>query len=127
MPESLFDPEYRSIARFLPRGIARTWNLPFLRALGSLGARGADPEDVELDDTGAGPVRVHRPSSAGAGPWPAVLWLHGGGFLIGSPKQDDALCRQIADELGAIVVAPVYRLAPEARVSRQPSTTLTRR
>jgi acetyl esterase/lipase len=44
-----------------------------------------------------------------------VLWLHGGGFLIGTPKQDDLLCRQIADELGVVVAAPAYRLAPKHR------------
>jgi len=113
MPDSPFDPEYQSVARFLPRGIARSWNLPLVRFLGALTGFGSDPESVELEDTGAGPVRVHRPTSAGKEPLPAVLWLHGGGFLLGSPKQDDALCRQIADELGAIVVAPVYRLAPK--------------
>ena len=113
MPDSPFDPEYQSVARFLPRGIARSWNLPLVRFLGALAGFGSDPESVELEDTGACPVRVHRPTSAGKEPLPAVLWLHGGGFLLGSPKQDDALCRQIADELGAIVVAPVYRLAPK--------------
>jgi len=113
MSESPFDPEYRSIARFLPRGIARWWNLRLIRMLGALGGLGSDPENVELAETGAGAVRVHRPTSGGNDGLPAVLWLHGGGFLLGSPKQDDALCRQIADELGAIVVAPVYRLSPE--------------
>ena len=112
MSASPFDPEYQSAARFLPRGIARSWNLPLLRVMGRLTSRGPDPEDVSIEDTGAGPVRVHLPKAADDGPLPAVLWLHGGGFLMGSPKQDDALCRQIADELGAVVVAPVYRLAP---------------
>lgn len=113
MPESPFDPEYQSAARFLPRGIARSWNLPLIRMLGALTGRGADPENVEVTDTGAGPIRIHRPASSGTEPLPVVLWLHGGGFLFGSPKQDDALCRQIADELGAIVVAPMYRLSPK--------------
>ncbi len=113
MPESPFDPEYQSVARFLPRGIARSWNLPLIRMISALTGRGADPENVEIEDAGSGPIRVHRPASSGDGPRPAVLWLHGGGFLLGSPKQDDALCRQIADELGAIVVAPVYRLSPK--------------
>jgi acetyl esterase/lipase len=113
MPDNPFDPEYQSVARFLPRGIARSWNLPLVRMLGGLAGLGSDPENVELENTGAGPVRVHRPTSAGEEPLPAVLWLHGGGFLLGSPKQDDALCRQMADELRAIVVAPVYRLAPK--------------
>ena len=113
MPESPFDPEYQSAARFLPRGIARSWNLPLIRMLGALTGRGADPENVEVTETGAGPIRIHRPAASGNEPLPAVLWLHGGGFLFGSPKQDDALCRQIADELGAIVVAPMYRLSPK--------------
>ena len=113
MPESPFDPEYQSAARFLPRGIARSWNLPLIRMLGALTGGGADPENVEVTDTGAGPIRIHRPASSGTEPLPVVLWLHGGGFLFGSPKQDDALCRQIADELGAIVAAPTYRLSPK--------------
>ena len=113
MPESPFDPEYQSVARFLPRGIARSWNLPLVRMLGALTGRGSDPENVEIEGTGAGSVRVHRPTSTSHEPLPAVLWLHGGGFLFGTPKQDDALCRQIADELGAIVCAPVYRLSPK--------------
>ena len=113
MPESPFDPEYHSVARFLPRGIARSWSLPLIRMLGSLTALGSDPENVEIEGTGASPVRVHRPTSSRNERLPAVLWLHGGGFLLGSPKQDDALCRRIADELGAIVVAPAYRLAPK--------------
>ena len=112
MPDSPFDPEFQSAARFLPRGIARSWNLPLIRMLGALSGLGADPENVEITSTSAGPIRVHRPTSPAPGPLPAVLWLHGGGFLFGSPKQDDALCRQIADELGALVVAPVYRLSP---------------
>jgi len=113
MSDSPFDAEFRSAARFLPRGIARSWNLPLIRFIGSLTSRGADPENVEIENTGAGPVRIHRPATSGTEALPAVLWLHGGGFLVGSPKQDDALCRQIADELGAIVVAPLYRLSPE--------------
>lgn len=115
MPQSPFDPEFESVARFLPRGIARSWNLPLVRLLSKLTGRGPDPDDVEIEDSGAGPVRVQRPTESGDEPLPAVLWLHGGGFLLGSPKQDDALCRRIADELGAIVVAPAYRLSPEHR------------
>ncbi|MDJ0865536.1 MAG: alpha/beta hydrolase [Myxococcota bacterium] len=113
MSESPFDPEYRSVARFLPRGIARSWSLPLIRLLDVLVGLRSDPENVDIEETGAGPVRVHRPTAAGGDRLPAVMWFHGGGFLIGTPKQDDVLCRRIADELGAIVVAPEYRLAPE--------------
>jgi acetyl esterase/lipase len=42
-----------------------------------------------------------------------MLWIHGGGFIIGSPGQDDSISRVFVRELGMVVVAPSYRLAPE--------------
>lgn len=46
---------------------------------------------------------------------PAMLYLHGGGFVIGSLETHDSLCRQLARRSGAAVVALHYRLAPEHR------------
>jgi acetyl esterase len=46
---------------------------------------------------------------------PALLYLHGGGFTIGSLETHDNLCRQLARRSGAAVVALDYRLAPEHR------------
>ena len=48
-------------------------------------------------------------------PKPALLYLHGGGFVIGSLETHDSLCRQLALRSGAAVVALDYRLAPEHR------------
>jgi acetyl esterase/lipase len=42
-----------------------------------------------------------------------MLWIHGGGYVIGTAGQDDAVCRHFAEELGIIVAAVEYRLAPE--------------
>jgi acetyl esterase/lipase len=42
-----------------------------------------------------------------------LLWIHGGGMVIGTAAQDDAICRRFAEELGIIVAAVDYRLAPE--------------
>jgi acetyl esterase/lipase len=57
-------------------------------------------------------IRLHRPAgSPGAGP--GLLWIHGGGYVIGSPAQDDRFCRRVADELGVTVAAVQYRLAPQ--------------
>ena len=48
-------------------------------------------------------------------PVPVLLYLHGGGFVIGSLDTHDSLCRQLALRSGAAVVALDYRLAPEHR------------
>jgi acetyl esterase/lipase len=42
-----------------------------------------------------------------------MLWIHGGGYVIGTAAQDDDLCRSYAEALGIVVVAVDYRLAPE--------------
>lgn len=46
---------------------------------------------------------------------PVLLYLHGGGFTIGSLETHDSLCRQFALRSGAAVVSLDYRLAPEHR------------
>ncbi len=46
-------------------------------------------------------------------PLPALLWIHGGGYVIGSAAQDDAICRHLVRSLGIVVAAAEYRLAPE--------------
>ena len=44
---------------------------------------------------------------------PGIYWIHGGGFLFGAPEQDEAQSIRWAKEIGAVVVAVDYRLAPE--------------
>jgi acetyl esterase len=58
------------------------------------------------------PARLYCDSLA---PAPAMLYLHGGGFVIGSLETHDSLCRQLALHSGGAVVALDYRLAPEYR------------
>jgi acetyl esterase/lipase len=57
-------------------------------------------------------VRLYKPESIGADA-PALLWMHPGGYVIGSIGLDDLLCRQIAKAVGCRVVSVEYRLAPE--------------
>jgi acetyl esterase len=66
------------------------------------------------DATVAGgvPVRLYRPAATG-GPLPAVVWLHGGSFILGDLDGSDALCARISLATGALVVNVDYRLAPE--------------
>jgi acetyl esterase/lipase len=95
-----------------PRHLVTPRTLPYLRAFTQAMAW-RTPRDVEVvavttDVT----VRVHRPNNAMT-PGPALLWLHGGGYVMGTAAQDDRLCRRYARALGSTVVAVDYRLAPE--------------
>ena len=58
------------------------------------------------------PARLYAPSPARL---PVLLYLHGGGFVIGGLETHDSLCRQLALRSGGAVLALDYRLAPEHR------------
>ncbi|GHJ34985.1 alpha/beta hydrolase [Streptomyces sp. TS71-3] len=59
------------------------------------------------------PLRVYRPAGSRGEPLPALYAPHGGGFVLGSPDVDHETNLRLTRELGAIVVSPDYRLAPE--------------
>ncbi len=61
----------------------------------------------------AGVVRARVSQPANPTSRGALLWIHGGGLIIGAAKQDDWLCVPTAAELGIAVVSAEYRLAPE--------------
>jgi len=104
-------PDLRRVARFAPRQIVYPWSLPLLRRLPVANRSSDDGVDVVDLPSGAG-ARLYRPTAAAA-PTAALLWIHGGGYLLGSPEQDDALCRRYVQRLGIVVAAARYRLAPE--------------
>jgi acetyl esterase/lipase len=56
-------------------------------------------------------LRIYTP--AGQRTRAAMLYIHGGGMMIGSPAMDDALLARTAAELDIVIVSPDYRLAPE--------------
>lgn len=106
------NPELRRVARFVPRQIVRPWSLPLLKRMPvMLRTASSDGVEVLTLPSGAG-VRLYRPAGATSAT-PALLWIHGGGYLIGSPEQDDMLCRRYVERLGIVVAAARYRLAPE--------------
>ena len=59
------------------------------------------------------PARLYEPTAEGG--LPVLLYLHGGGFTIGSVESHDTLCRVLALHSGAAVLSLDYRLAPEHR------------
>ncbi|MCW0216666.1 MAG: alpha/beta hydrolase [Pseudonocardia sp.] len=73
----------------------------------------ASVSDTRADGSGAAdgvPVRVYE---AGPADGPVVLYLHGGGWVVGDVDTHDPVCRRVANALRATVVSVDYRLAPE--------------
>ena len=89
----------RSLTRFLlPLLLPRATNLG-----------GATIEQIT---TPAGQkLRIYTP--AGSKTRAALLYIHGGGMMIGSPSQDDRFLAATAAELDIVIISPRYRLAPE--------------
>src|SRR5262245_32577860 len=61
-------------------------------------------------------VRVYVPAATERGDrLPALVYFHGGGWVMGSLDAYEGLCRSLANAAGAVVVSVDYRLAPEHR------------
>jgi acetyl esterase len=83
-----------------------------------LGPWKGDPEPVaSVEDRviagpeGTIPIRVYTPE--GQAPHPALVYFHGGGWVVCDLDSHDVICRALARLSGAVVVAVDYRLAPE--------------
>ena len=57
------------------------------------------------------PARIYTPE--GGGPFPVLVYFHGGGWVVGNIQSHDPTCRALANAAGCIVVSVDYRLAPE--------------
>lgn len=77
-------------------------------------ARLPEVRDLTLPSADGQPLRarLYRPTAAPRG---TLLYLHGGGFTVGSLETHDSLCRQLALQSDATLIALDYRLAPEHR------------
>jgi acetyl esterase/lipase len=112
MPSTEFHPDLRRVARLAPRTLVGPRSLRIVRTLSSL-RRSPTPDGVEVLTLGSGVgVRLHRPVGI-SHPAPALLWIHGGGYVLGTARQDDELCHRFTRELGITVASVDYRLAPE--------------
>jgi acetyl esterase/lipase len=113
-------PELRKVWRKFPRVTYSRRNVRIFQWLSRLRLKHKIPADILLD-------QIHVPNQDGkytirlrvykskqiATPAPALVWIHGGGFILGSPEQDDAYMFELTKELGIVVVSIDYRLAPQ--------------
>ncbi|TMV43909.1 alpha/beta hydrolase [Paenibacillus mesophilus] len=58
-------------------------------------------------------VKIYEPIRREGAKLPALLWIHGGGYVLGHPDADDALCESFVQAADCVVISPDYRLAPE--------------
>jgi acetyl esterase len=100
-------------AHELPVAEARVHHVNESKALGGEGEPVADERDLLVPGPGGDvPVRAYVPSAGGPPP-PIVVWLHGGGWMMGSIDTYAAPVRALAAQAGAVVLSVDYRLAPE--------------
>jgi acetyl esterase/lipase len=121
----LVDPEIAPMLDVFPQLVFTPESLPQVRAgMAEMLAQGAALapafNDVSVSErrvpgpAGAPDVRVlvYLPKAA-ARPLPAMLWIHGGGYVIGNADMDDVKVKAMVAQLGCAVVSVDYRLAPE--------------
>jgi acetyl esterase/lipase len=115
MKLSQVNPELRRAYRTMPTpSVGNPLLLKLTRRLLTLIPDGKAPAGMTLEKIPfgtAGGLRVYTPEGGGSGA--ALLWIHGGGLVIGSAVQDDRRCFAAARELDVVVVSAEYRLAPE--------------
>ncbi|WP_342563818.1 alpha/beta hydrolase [Paenibacillus sp. FSL R7-0345] len=58
-------------------------------------------------------LRIYEPADRNGTILPAVYWMHGGGYILGSPEGDDGFCEYMVNECQCVVISVDYRLAPE--------------
>lgn len=122
---SRVDPDLRAVVSLLPdlSGLSEA-SLPSVRAAvaGVPAALGTDPSGVTvrsveipgLDGAPSIPALLYEPAREDASSLrPAVLDLHGGGYVAGTAQRDDRAMRGFAATLGVVGLVPDYRLAPE--------------
>ena len=116
------DPQLATLLEFLETpGLPRIWEGSPDAGRASFRAMTCDavkPEDVvtvggveELTVAEALPARLYRPNVPGA--TPTLVYLHGGGFVIGDLDTHDQACRRICRDADVTVLSVAYRLAPE--------------
>jgi len=107
------DPQVAALLAGSEGALTTVRDAAALRAEHEAGARELagppEPVDAVRDVDAPVPARVFEPAGARG----TIVYLHGGGWVVGSPGSYDQVGRMLANAAGARVVLPDYRLAPE--------------
>jgi len=117
---SKIHPELQQVAKKSPKFSFNKRNVWFINSLMRLMPSPKTLESIHVENViipskdGQTKIRLrlYKPKSISV-PTPVLLWIHGGGYVIGSPEQDDGACAQYVRELGIAVVSVDYRCAPK--------------
>ena len=98
--------------RFIPRLKQRDWSVALLQRVQQRPPR--TPDDLVIEEVAeqGARLRIYRPKSQ-IGTAPALFWIHGGGYIQGSPIQDEGFAIAVARQLNITVASVRYRLAPK--------------
>jgi acetyl esterase/lipase len=117
---SKIHPELQQVAKKSPKFVFGIRNLWLLNLLMSLAPVPKTPKDILIenifipgkDDRTKIRLRIYKPKSITA-PIPVLIWLHGGGYVMGNPEMDDRSCTQYVRKVGLSVISVDYRYAPK--------------
>jgi len=117
---SKIHPELRKIANKTPKFLFSHKNHLLIKWAINLTPPPKIPKDIlaknffisGTDDRIKIRLRSYKPKSINM-PSPVLIWLHGGGYVMGKPEMDDIRCAHYARELGIIVISVDYRYAPK--------------
>jgi epsilon-lactone hydrolase len=114
------DPEIAAVrallaARAPPAGAPAPTYAERRVAMDGFGDLGSLPPGCFHEPAVLGGVKCERVKPQGAKPGRTVLYLHGGGYCIGSPRSHRPMVARIAEAAQAVAVVPDYRLGPENR------------
>ena len=117
---SKIHPELQQAAKKSPKFNFSRKNLWLISLLMSLRPSPKTREDILVEDISIPGqadrtkirLRIYKPKSSST-PTPVLIWLHGGGYVMGKPEMDDLRCAQYVRELGIPIVSVDYRYAPK--------------
>ncbi len=117
-----FDPELVPLLEMLPpvemadplpaREEFAAMSLQMNAELDTSGVRIEDRNVPGPEDGGEVPVRIYTPEGL-AQPVPGLIYLHGGGFVLGGLESEHGICINLCRSLGIVVISVDYRLSPE--------------